>query len=76
MPRVDHAKVVFDKDEYLLVMQNDQNYLLSDKSGKAVIQIFHRGLVGGWNIAWYGVIISLGIFLGLALALYRAKNIM
>lgn len=76
MPRVDHAKVVFDKNEYLLVMQNDQNYLLSNKSGRAVIQIFHRGLVGGWNIAWYGVIISIGIFLGLALAFTGQKNIM
>ena len=28
MPRVDHAKVVFDKNEYLLLMQNNQNYLL------------------------------------------------
>ena len=50
MPKVDHAKVVYDKNEYLLVMQNDQNYLLSDKYSKAVIQIFHRGLVGGWDI--------------------------
>ena len=50
MPRVDHAKVVFDKNEYLLVMQNNQNYLLSDKSGKSVMQIFHRGIAGGWNI--------------------------
>ena len=50
MPRVDHAKVVFDKNEYLLVMQNNQNYLLSDKSHKSIIQIFHRGIVGGWNI--------------------------
>ncbi|NBH82291.1 hypothetical protein D7X88_04200 [bacterium C-53] len=50
MPRVDHAKVVFNKNEYLLTMQNNQNYILSDKFDKAVIQIFHRGLVGGWNI--------------------------
>ena len=50
MPRVDHAKIVYDKNEYLLVMQNDQNYLLSDKYGKTIIQIFHRGLAGGWDI--------------------------
>ena len=50
MPRVDHAKVVFDKNEYLLLMQNNQNYILSDKFDKTVIQIFHRGLAGGWNI--------------------------
>ena len=50
MPRVDHAKIVYDKNEYLLVMQNDQNYLLSDKYGFYFIQIFHRGLAGGWDI--------------------------
>lgn len=50
MPRVDHAKLMYDKNEYLLVMQNNQTYLLSDKFSKAVIQIFHRGLAGGWNI--------------------------
>lgn len=50
MPRVDHAKVVFDKNEYLLIMRNTKNYILSDKFDKAVIQIFHRGLTGGWNI--------------------------
>ena len=30
--------------------------------------------IEGWNIAWYGVIIGVGIFLGLALASYRAKK--
>ena len=30
--------------------------------------------IEGWNIAWYGVIIGVGIFLGLALASYRAKE--
>lgn len=50
MPRVDHAEVVIDGKEYLLVMQNDQNYSLSEKSGKIAVQIFHRGLCGGWDI--------------------------
>lgn len=50
MPRVDHAKVVIGGKEYLLVMQNDQNYSLSEKSGRTAVQIFHRGLGGGWNI--------------------------
>lgn len=50
MPRVDHAEIVIDGKEYLLVMQNNQHYSLSEKSGKTVIQIFHRGLCGGWNI--------------------------
>ena len=30
--------------------------------------------IEGWNIAWYGVIIGVGIILGLALASYRAKK--
>ena len=30
--------------------------------------------IEGWNIAWYGIIIGIGIFLGLALASYRAKK--
>lgn len=50
MPRVDHAKVIIGKREYLLVMQNNQNYSLSEISGQTIVQIFHRGLVGGWNI--------------------------
>lgn len=30
--------------------------------------------IEGWNIAWYGIIIGIGIFLGLVLASYRAKK--
>lgn len=50
MPRVDHVQILFGEDVYELVMKNSQTYTLSDKSGKAVIQIFHRGLTGGWNV--------------------------
>lgn len=50
MPRVDHAKVVIGKKEYLLFMQNNQNYSLSEISGETVVQVLHRGLIGGWNI--------------------------
>ena len=50
MPRVDHAKVVIGEREYLLVMQNNQNYSLSEISGKTIVQIVHLGLGGGWNI--------------------------
>lgn len=50
MPRVDHAKVVIGEREYLLVMQNNQNYSLSEISGKMIVQIVHLGLGGGWNI--------------------------
>jgi len=50
MPRVDHAQVLFGEEEHILVMRNDQNYILAEKSGKTTAQIYHRGLIGGWNI--------------------------
>lgn len=50
MPRVDHATLWIAAAEYRLVMQNGQNYSVSEPSGKLVVQIFHRGLTGGWNI--------------------------
>ncbi len=50
MPKVDHAQVMMDGQEYGLVMQNSQNYALADHTGNIVIRILHRGLMGGWNI--------------------------
>lgn len=50
MPRVDHAGLLVEDKEYLLIMQNSQNYSLKTLSGESVMQIFHRGLAGGWNI--------------------------
>lgn len=50
MPRVDHAAVTLAGKTYTLVMQNSQNYTLETSDGAAVVQILHRGLVGGWNL--------------------------
>ena len=50
MPRVDHAAVTIHGKQYLLTMQNSQNYTLKDAAGYSVVQIMHRGLAGGWNI--------------------------
>lgn len=50
MPRVDHARFLYGKDEYILSARNNQAYFLTDSAGKNVVQIFHRGLIGGWNI--------------------------
>ena len=50
LPRVDHAQVIMNDKEYILIMQNSQNYILKEISGEIAIQIFHRGLQGGWNI--------------------------
>ena len=32
-------------------MENAGKYVLKEESGKAVMEITHRGLVGGWDIA-------------------------
>lgn len=50
MPKIDHAQIVIAGKEYLLIMQNNQNYSLYQKTGKIIIQVFHRGLEGGWDI--------------------------
>ncbi len=50
MQRVNHAQFLYHNNEYRLTMQNSQNYSLTEISGKIVVQIFHRGLIGGWNI--------------------------
>jgi len=50
MPKVDHAKFLYHNGEYILSMQNSQNYSLAEISGKIIVQIFHRGLAGGWDI--------------------------
>lgn len=50
MPRVDHAQLFIRRKEYFLSMRNSQNYFLSEKHGKTVVGIMHRGLCGGWNI--------------------------
>ncbi|MDE6995216.1 MAG: hypothetical protein K2P41_12460 [Lachnospiraceae bacterium] len=37
-----------DGKTFLLTMHNSQNYSLKDQNGKTVLQILHRGLIGGW----------------------------
>lgn len=50
MPRVDHAQIQVGNSTYCLVMINSQNYLLKGQPGEVVVEIFHRGLTGGWDI--------------------------
>lgn len=50
MPRIDHAQLVYHNDKYILSMRNSQSYSLAELSGKIIVQIFHRGLIGGWDI--------------------------
>lgn len=53
LPRVNRARVFIHrcKKKYWLVMENAGKYVLKEESGKAVMEITHRGLVGGWDIA-------------------------
>lgn len=50
MPKVDHAQVIMGGNEYRLNMWNSQNYCLEKSTGEKVVQIFHRGLTGGWEL--------------------------
>ena len=50
MPRVDHADLTLNGESYRLVMHNSQNYTMYTDSGEVAVQIFHRGITGGWNI--------------------------
>ena len=48
LPRVDHAQIRIGQNEYHLTMHNSQDYTLKDKNGYVILQIIHRGLIGGW----------------------------
>lgn len=50
MPRVDHAQVEIENVGYCLAMVNSENYLMKKQGGEKVLEISHRGLVGGWDI--------------------------
>lgn len=49
LPRVDHALIRIGEQEYDLTMHNSQNYSMKDRSGYVILQIMHRGLMGGWQ---------------------------
>lgn len=50
MPKADHAELLMDNHQYCLFMRNSQNYILEKSTGEHAVQIFHRGLIGGWDI--------------------------
>ena len=37
-----------EEQEYDLTMHNAQNYSMKDQAGYVILQIMHRGLMGGW----------------------------
>ena len=50
MPRVDHANIVVNGEEYLLTMHNSQNYSLTNNRNSEVLRIMHKGIAGGWTV--------------------------
>lgn len=50
MPRADEAVLTMEGQEYTLVMENVQNYVLTDAKGRCAVRIIHRGMTGGWKL--------------------------
>lgn len=50
MPRADRAQLKLRDKSYLLIMLNSQNYVLKDEKDNTVLQVLHRGMIGGWTI--------------------------
>lgn len=51
MPRVNSAELKFQNRSGLLRMINNQNYRLTDPSGKVILTLQRRGIFsGGWNL--------------------------
>lgn len=50
LPRVDRAQVAVAGKEYILTMENSQNYLLRNADGHQVLRVLHRGITGGWSL--------------------------
>ncbi len=66
MPRVDHANIVVNGEEYLLTMHNSQNYSLINTHNSEILRIMHKGIAGGWaveDICGFAPEIICGIFI-------------
>ena len=50
LPRTDHAKLTYKGENYTLIMQNSQYYVMNDDTERPVVSVIHRGIGGGWNI--------------------------
>ena len=50
LPRVDHARIMIENEEYVLTMHNPRNYSMKDRNGCVILQLQHRGLSGGWQM--------------------------
>ena len=50
MPKIYHAVIYLAENQFLLVMQNSQNYAMERSDRRKFLQVLHCGLVGGWDI--------------------------
>ena len=50
VPRVDHADLTIENQQFLLMMHNSQNYSLRDGENNEILRILHKGIAGGWSI--------------------------
>ncbi|MBR3357997.1 MAG: hypothetical protein IKG46_09260 [Solobacterium sp.] len=50
LPKTDHADLKIKGEDYTLIMQNSQYYVMNDESEKPAVSVIHRGIGGGWNI--------------------------
>ena len=50
VPHVNRAKVIWKNNEYELIRKDSQNYQLEDETQSHMLEIKHRGLIGGWEI--------------------------
>lgn len=50
MPRVDSADLLLQSHSGSLQMINSQNYRLMDNTGQSVLNVLHRGVMGGWDM--------------------------
>ena len=50
LPVTDHAKFRYKGEDFTLIRQNSQYYVLNDETQKPAVSVVHRGITGGWNL--------------------------
>ena len=50
LPRVNHASINLNEEKYVLTMQNNQNYVLTDINNFEILRVMHNGIGGGWTL--------------------------
>ncbi|WP_294552370.1 hypothetical protein [uncultured Pseudoflavonifractor sp.] len=50
MPRVGQAALTAGGQRYTLLMENVQNYVLTDSQNHCTVRIIHQGVPGGWRL--------------------------